>query len=134
MLAGGVTRVVGGRIGVHRPYLEEDIAYTATSQRKVYADIEEKVKSYLSYVNVPTSLYYLMFRIPPEKVRFLSNEELQQFNLNEDDPYFEEAATATAAKRVGITKLEYIKRRRGCEIGLQTEHELLDCYIREGLY
>lgn len=131
LLAGGVTRVAAGRVGVHRPYLEEDRGYTTGSQKKIYAEIEKKVKSYLSYVNVPTSLYDLMFRIPPEKVRFLSDVELQEFNLNEDDPFFKEAEYATAANKVGLTKLEYIKRRRGCDINSQTEKELLDCYVRE---
>jgi hypothetical protein len=134
VLAGGLTRMVGGQVGVHRPYLEEDSAYTTGSQKKIYAEIEKKVKGYLTYVNVPTSLYDLMFRIPPEKVRFLSNMELQDFNLNEDDPFFKEAEYAIAANRVGLTKLEYMKRRRGCEINNQTEKGVLDCYAREGLY
>jgi len=131
LLAGGVTRTVGGQVGVHRPYLEEDRGYTTGSQKKIYAEIEKKVKEYLSYVNVPTSLYDLMFRIPPEKVRFLSDVELQEFNLNEDDPFFKEAEYATAANKVGLTKLEYIKHRRGCDINSQTDKELLDCYVRD---
>lgn len=135
LLAGGVTRDVGGQVGVHRPYLEEDVAYTTSSQKKIYADIEKKVKDYLFYVNVPTSLYDLMFKIPPEKVRFLSHNELQEFNLNEDDPFFKEAEYAIAAKRVGLTKMEYMKRRNGCNtFQYVSSDELIACYMREGLY
>lgn len=126
VLAGGVTRYVDGQVGIHRPYLADDKAYTVSSQKKIYAEIEKNVKDYLSFVNVPTSLYDTMFRIPPEKVRFLSRTELQEYNLNEDDPYYKEANDANLARIAGLTKVEYIRRIQACN-SLQSEKENKDC-------
>lgn len=133
VLAGGIRREVNGSVGIHRPYLNEDEAYTVTKQKKVYSVIEKNVKDYLANVNVPTELYDVMFRIPPEKVRFLSGEELQEFNLNEDDPYYREAKVAVAAKKAGLTKMEYLARWKQCHT-YPTQDQILDCLSRNVWY
>lgn len=133
VLAGGVTRAVGGLVGIHRPHVVDDKAYTVGNQKQSYEKIEKNVKDYLSYVNVPTSLYDVMFRIPPEKVRWLSNTELQEFNLNEADPYYKEAEDAVLAKKAGITKSEFIKRKLTCERSYSITEEMIDCYVKQGL-
>lgn len=115
VLAGGVERGVRGRVGIHRPYAEDDTAYTVNDQKQNFADIEKNVKDYLSSVNVPTSLYDVMFRIPPEKVRYLSESELQEYNLSEDDPYYKAAEDAANAKLAGLPMSEYLRRNSECQ-------------------
>lgn len=112
VLAGGLKRAVwqpGGKIGIHRPFLLDDDNISMEQQKKEYRRIEKKIKEYLEEVNVPVSLYDTMFRIPPSQVRYLTDKEMQDFNLNEADPYYREARDAKFAKNMGMTKHEYLK-------------------------
>ena len=128
LLAGGVTRAVYGRVGIHRPYIDDDRAFTVAGQKPSYAGIEKNVKTYLNSVNVPTSLYDAMFRIPPAQVRFLTEQEMQEFNLNEDDPYYKEARDAEQAKKVGLSKSEYQRRYDACS--KMTSEQVTNCFNR----
>lgn len=114
LLAGGVTRSVSGKVGIHRPFIEDDSAFTVAGQKRTYLDIEKSIKAYLTSVNVPPSLYDIMFRIPPEKVRYLTDREMQEFNLNEDDPYYKEARDAEQATKLNLPKSEYQRRYGAC--------------------
>ena len=58
---------------------------------------------------MPVTLYDLMFRVPSGDVRYLTKNELQEYNLNEDDPYYQEAKNTQRAERLGISKYEYLK-------------------------
>ena len=114
LLAGGVSRFVEGSVGIHRPYIDDDRAFTPDQQRRNYAAIEKDVKDYFASMSIPTSLYDTMFRIPPEKVRFLNEGELQTLGLSEDDPFHKEAADAQKAKAAGLSKSEYQRRQSTC--------------------
>ena len=94
------------------PFLAEDKNITIVDQKNEYNRLEKLVKGYLTEVNVPVSLYDLMFRIPSGSVRYLTNKELQEFNLNEDDPYYEEARNAKLAENLGISRYEYLKMKK----------------------
>lgn len=115
ILAGGVNRTVSGKVGIHRPYVDIDSNTTIEKQKSAYIAIERDVKNYLAEVNVPTNLYDQMFRIPPEKVRYLSERDLQDFNLNESDPFYESANDAKVAQYLGLTKSEYLRRKQYCQ-------------------
>ena len=129
LLAGGTSRFVEGSIGIHRPYLDDDRAFTSEEQRRNYAAIEKDVKEYLVSVNVPTSLYDTMFRIPPEKVRYLNERELQTLGLNEDDPFQKEAGDAQNAQSAGLSKREYQRRQSVCARAKNMD-EATECYKR----
>lgn len=129
LLAGGTARLVEGSVGIHRPYLEDDRAFTPDQQKQNYSAIEKDVKDYLASVNIPTSLYDTMFRIPPEKVRFLSERELQTLGLSEDDPYHKEAVDAQNAKNAGLSKSEYQRRQSICARA-KTMDDATECYKR----
>lgn len=110
ILAGGQLRFVGGGlVGIHRPFLPEDPNLSIQDQKIFYRQVEIKVKEYLEEVNVPTSLYDAMFRIPVDKIYYLTEQEMQQYNLNEHDPYYEEALHAGAAANLNMSKLEYLE-------------------------
>ena len=112
VLAAGLEKVVMGDVGIHRPY--EDTAHITTEQgqRELYASLRTTVKEYLQSMNVPGVLYDMMFRIPPEKVRYLGRDELQDLNLNEADPFFKEGWDAKEANELGMTKQNYIQYQR----------------------
>jgi hypothetical protein len=110
ILAGGPRRSVSGAVGIHRPYAPSDTNFTQQAQKVAYEKIGAMVVSYLREMNIPESLWELMFRIPPEKMRYLTVSELQQYGLSENDPYFNEAQTANSAKHYGISKVEYLQR------------------------
>lgn len=131
ILAGGIDRYVDGRVGIHRPYFPVDGALTEEAQKRSYAVVERQVKAYLDQVNVPTSLFDKMFRVPPQSVRYLSATELQEMALSGADPYYEEAASAQMAASLGITKTEYLSRRAVAEkcMGLPGE-QLRSCLGR----
>ena len=129
LLAGGTARLVEGSVGIHRPYLDDDRAFTPEQQKRNYAPIERDVKEYLASVNVPTSLYDTMFRIPPEKVRFLNERELQTLGLNEDDPFHKEAVDAQNANSAGLSKSEYQRRQSTCARSKSMD-EATECYKR----
>lgn len=58
-----------------------------------------------------TELYDHMLRVPPDKVKFLSKDELQRYGLSEDDPYEDAARIAEVAAILGITAEELIRRQ-----------------------
>jgi ATP-dependent protease ClpP protease subunit len=109
ILAGAKMRLTTGRVGIHRPYLAEDSVDTIQGQEAAYKRTESQIKNYLGAMNVPQSLYDTMFRIPPEKVRFLTAKELQEFNLNENDPFYDSAVTTKEAQTWGMSKAQYIQ-------------------------
>lgn len=114
ILAGAPSKRVEGLVGIHRPYYEFDSALTPGAQKQQYSAMEKRIKHYLESVNVPTGLYDTMFRIPPEQMRYLTFKEMQDYNLNEDDPYYKESRDAQWAHRIGISKTEYASRKSAC--------------------
>lgn len=114
ILAGGVQRSVAGKVGIHRPYLEIDMAKTDAEQKYNYAKIEADIKSYLKEVNIPSSLYDQMLRISPDRVRYLNATELQDTGLGEDDPYYREALDSRLAESQGLTKRQWIAVQASC--------------------
>ena len=134
ILASGVQRSVSGKVGIHRPYIGNDKAITEVEQKANYLKIEKYVKDYLSYMNINTSLYDVMFRIPPEKVRFLNDRELQDFGLNEADPYWWEAGEARSAESLGLTKRQWVAVRSSClKNGPNSQYEQCKESVLKGL-
>lgn len=128
ILAGAVHRYVNGEVGIHRPYFGEDKVVTESGQKSAYKGLEMRVHAYLESVNVPASLYDRMVRIPPEKVHWLSRQELESYSLSEDDPYEHEAETARLATGFGMSKKEYLKLLSDAANRCQSEQNYEDCY------
>ncbi len=80
-------------------------------QKQNYERLEAQIKGFLRDVNIPPELFDHMMRIPPEKVKYLSKDELQRYGLNENDPYQDAARVAAVAKNMGITTEELLKRQ-----------------------
>lgn len=111
VLAGATSRFLGGRIGIHRPYDPDDQASTSEAQKRKYATLGQQVTAYLGEMNISRKLWDDMLYIAPQHVRVLKPDELTSYGLVAFDPYYEEASDVRQAKRYGVTRLEYAKRR-----------------------
>ena len=129
LLAGGTNRDVWGRVGIHRPYSPTDTRTTTALQKQNYERLEVKIKEFLRESNIPTELFDHMMRIPPQKMKYLSHDELQRYGLNENDPYQDAARVAANAKDWGITPKELLSRQARvnaeCKPGVSKEDPML---------
>lgn len=110
ILSGATKRGLSSSIGIHRPYStsgELDHNKIDSSQRR----LEKLAKEYLREVNVSPDLYDLMNTIPPEKIYFPSEYELQKLGIIEIDPVQQEFEDSNEAQSFGISKIEYYKRK-----------------------
>lgn len=62
-------------------------------------------------MNIRENLVDAMIHIPPEQMKVLSFSELSYYGLNRDDPVFEEMKDDVLAKRFGLSKFEYLRRK-----------------------
>ncbi len=78
ILAGAVNRLGRGGVGIHRPYSsrtdKRDYQAIQSDQRR----LAKLAKDYLEEVNVSPALYDAMMSIPPEKIKLLSESELDR--------------------------------------------------------
>lgn len=116
VLAGATQRLVGGKVGVHRPYSEQTGAINAGDAQRRYTALMQDSKNFLKEMNIPGELYEAMVRIPPEKIHILNDFDLANFGLNRIDPVEEDLFDSLAAKRYGITKREYLRRKAQKEV------------------
>lgn len=103
-------RIVSGQVGIHRPYDPGNTNISSKSQKKKYANLANKIKDYLSEMNIQPKLYDDMIYISPENIKMLSINELQSYGLGVNDPYIEEATSASYAKQLGISRQELARR------------------------
>jgi hypothetical protein len=73
--------------------------------------METALRTYLREMNLPDQLFEAMVRVPPEKIRILSDEELEAFGLSGTDPVEQDTEDATDASNYGISKTECIQRK-----------------------
>ena len=110
--AGAVQRLGGSKsIGIHRPYSNStelrDYQTIQNEQRR----LAKFAKDYLEEVNVLPSLYDAMVSIPPERIRMLSETELENYGLGKIDPTEQELMDAANARILKISKVEFIRRK-----------------------
>lgn len=111
VLAGAVTRSVEGRIGIHRPYSVERKELTFGEQQKAHDNLNNVVRSYLKEMNIHEGLLDAMNTVPPERIRYLSPDDIQSFGLGDIDPVEGELQDSSMAARIGISKQEYLRRK-----------------------
>lgn len=138
ILAGAKRRAVDGEVGVHRPYDAVARLESEEDQKELYRLLENKVKKYLSEVNIPTRLYDDSLFIAPEKIKILTVDEVEEYGLSVNDPYTDEADSVQEAKRIGISRAElaarYALADRSCiwdgSYGEKSIKKLHDCRLR----
>jgi hypothetical protein len=136
IFAGGVVRSVFGKIGIHRPALAALPQHTDMKSIKQFADASAtELRAYVAEMNVSERLIGDMFVVPPEKIRWLSRKELDEYGLGAIDPVFAETLTLDGAKAYGIVPGEYRIRAqradaicgRPVEAETTSTRQLYDC-------
>lgn len=111
VLAGGLRRIVHGTVGIHRPFGSGTEAQSYDATQKKFRALEQAAKKYLHDMNVPASLYDEMMSVPPQKLRVLTKVELDRFGIGQDDPAYQELRDAEGARKYGLDKEEFFRRR-----------------------
>ena len=86
LLAAGEGRYVGGRVGIHRPYLPNDGVTSARAKKAQYDGINAQTRQYFEVMGLPASLYERLRRTPPDRVNWLTAHELSTFGLTKSIP------------------------------------------------
>ncbi|MEJ8853570.1 hypothetical protein WKW79_03270 [Variovorax robiniae] len=81
LLAAGQGRYVGGRVGVHRPHLQNDGVTSARATKAQYAGVNAQARQYLEEMGLPTSLHDRMMQTPSDRVTWLSAHDLSTYRL-----------------------------------------------------
>ena len=69
-----------------------------------------EVRAYLMEIGMPSHLYEEMMRVPAEKIRWLTMDDLHRLGLIGWDPAYEDAMDSQAAARRGISMQEWLRR------------------------
>lgn len=109
ILAGAVNRMVFGRVGLHRPYLQEPTVDFDKANVSV-REVERAIRGYLQEMSVPTSIYDTMKMIPPERVKYLVGKEYEALGIPDIDPAQDEFMRSLHAQKLGLTMAEYVRR------------------------
>jgi hypothetical protein len=128
LLAGGVDRHPEGKVGIHRPYFDDlDSKKTYLEIRNQRDRINDLISDYLNQVDVSEQILQLMLAVPPEEIKILSLQELQQLRLDGRDPTFDEWAVAFAAKAHGISSQEYRRRDQLADTNCSSRMDFSRC-------
>lgn len=110
VLVGSVDRMIYGKIGIHRPYSTKTGVIGFEDAQSQYQKNRSDIKNYLNEMNITSSIFDAMERIPPEKIRILTTKEVDEFGLDDIDPVEQEVRDANEADLRGISKQEYLRR------------------------
>ncbi|MBS0341363.1 MAG: hypothetical protein JSS56_12615 [Proteobacteria bacterium] len=81
LLAAGEGRYVGGRVGIHRPYIPNDGVTSARAKKAQYDGINMQSRQYLEEMGVSAALHDQMMQTPPDRVTWLSEHDMATFGL-----------------------------------------------------
>jgi hypothetical protein len=116
ILAGATYRSLDGQVGIHRPYLETQRAEVNVGQvQTTYVTFTGQIRAYLREMNVSDRLADDMMMVPPEKVRFLSGVDLANYGLGVIDPVTKETNDLNEARKRGLDRQEYMRRKARSE-------------------
>jgi ATP-dependent protease ClpP protease subunit len=111
LLAAGVRRSPMGQVGIHRPYFAEVKPGVSTSEiQSRRNDLNKKIREFLDEIDVSQSLLEKMLSIPPEKIKILSKNELEELRLSDADANYDEKKTSEIASFYNLSSLEYRNR------------------------
>lgn len=105
ILAAGVERRVGyhGQIIIHRPTFDRSYfsGLAPDAAETKYNAMLDDVRAYLTEMRMPSDLFAAMVRVPSTSGQLLSDDELDQYGLNRDDPAWAEKKSATFMREMG---------------------------------
>ena len=112
VLVAGVTRVASyGRIGIHRPHFPEELfaALSRQEARQKYESMSASVKSYLSRMGMPDTLYRAMLAVASDDIRFLSPQQIKDYGLEGEDPAWAEWRRARLIDEWGADQYQLVR-------------------------
>lgn len=127
ILAGGFQRGVEGDVGIHRPYFTDarvrEEGYK--SMQQAYDALFVQLKSFLISVNISDRLVSDMWLVTSDRLRVLTDAELDQYGLSSNDTVF--------------TELQNAQLRSACGESAPAEHDdylknVLNPCDRNGIY
>jgi hypothetical protein len=99
-------------LGVHRFYFSHLSPHASTAEISKFRNkMKDQIRRYLSEMNVSHSLLDLMESTPPEQMKMLRINELNQVGLTRLDPVHEEKQVAQQAAYFGISSAEFRRRQ-----------------------
>ena len=106
---GGERRSVAGQLGIHRPYFP----YTddVPDRQARFRHLQQTLKSFIAEMDFPDSLYEAVMLVPPESMQMIAPADLKKFYLEGISPSTEDRIDAAAARRLGLTMYEFLKRK-----------------------
>jgi hypothetical protein len=125
---GGVRRMNGGEIGLHRPFLAGP-PRPANEIQAAVTNMLANVGAYVAEMGVTPEFTNIMVNTPPETVRVFYQEEITSL-VPEFDMVYDELRTAAWAKRRGLTTEEFRRRSAEAErrcFPLEDATEASDC-------
>jgi hypothetical protein len=98
-------------IGIHRPALAGATRQADMPKVKAAADqYERELREYAAEINVSSRLIDDMLTIPPEQIRWLSENDLKSYGLGFLDPVYAETISITQSKKYNISPSQYRNR------------------------
>lgn len=114
VLGSGISRSVwAAQVGIHRPY------FTEHGPQAKYSDVQARIRAankelrdYFEEMNLPLSLLDAMNAVPSEQTKWLTEEEISHYQLNQMDPVAKELRDDQEARRWRISRAELYRRER----------------------
>lgn len=128
VLAGGIARVVTGNIGIHRPYLSR--TSSPELAKASFDKLKLEVRALFESSGVDPSLWDAMMAISPAKVRYLSEDEIDNLGLSGRNPAKFDYIDSVRAEKLGIGKPELFRRDALARQQCKPDHTFKACYSR----
>ncbi len=112
--AGAVARASFGRVGIHRPYLNQSISSQLQAPDKLRSNYEQMLqtlRAYLRDMNVSERLAEDMLKIAPADVRYLTDDVQIDYGLSYVDPVEQETRDLQEAQFMGLDRNEHVRRQ-----------------------
>jgi hypothetical protein len=119
---GGTWRYAGGKVGVHRPYLD-NTSLTESEIRSSSVKMDEKIRTYFREMNITQRLADDIMTVPLSQIRWLTQEEMSRYNLVGVDPVYEENRVLTGARKYNTSREEYLRREHDVRFSCSYTYE-----------
>ncbi len=106
---GGERRIVAGQLGIHRPYFP--LTKDFPERQAKFRHLQKTLRDYIEELDFPPSFYEAVMAVPPESMKILAPVELKAYYLQGISPSSEDLADAAAARRLGLTMVDYLLRK-----------------------
>jgi ATP-dependent protease ClpP protease subunit len=120
ILAGAVDRIVtSGKVGIHRPYLKTmpQQSFQKKVVRESFRMMLQELRAYLREMNVSVKLADDMVVVEPQRILFLTHDDLNRYGLADIDPAEQQIRVIGSeirveeASRFGLDRREYTRRK-----------------------